>query len=347
MQVRREIARKQGLRRAQYVPLMLGSLAAAGSVRHASFDREYYDPISFKAPEAAINTSDSLVVLKVMSGDDVMPQRTVTLPATIGRPTGTSGLSPSPHNCLFNNVLISRKHAIISMEGRALWVTDLGSSNGSYLNGILLKAHTPFRLNEGDLLQFGVEDDLLDVEKKGQPLVVLQVKIPAAPQIPQTNQIPQIISQKTVAAGRTFSPGRILQEARSMLSRSTASRAASTSSYDMPSYQHQHQHQHQQQQHHRYSLSASFARVQESRACFDLSSGLIALAQRLVEAAEGAKLEEVPNLEQLSDLSATFDYALRHYAESRYRQSAEDPSRTIHQRPNLAAAQNIIVRRIP
>lgn len=67
---------------------------------------------------AAKEEYNEALTLKVMSGDDKHPVRTVTLPATIGRPTGASGLMVSDNNALFNNSLISRKHAVIHMENK-------------------------------------------------------------------------------------------------------------------------------------------------------------------------------------------------------------------------------------
>ena len=65
-----------------------------------------------------------LLQLKVMSGDDSNLVRTVSLPITIGRPTGASGIAAAPSNALFNSSMISRRHALINEEqGQVrLWV---------------------------------------------------------------------------------------------------------------------------------------------------------------------------------------------------------------------------------
>lgn len=57
-------------------------------------------------------------MLKVMSGDDAHPLRIVSLPVTIGRPTNSSGLTANPNNGFFTNSLLSRKHAMISMQNK-------------------------------------------------------------------------------------------------------------------------------------------------------------------------------------------------------------------------------------
>ena len=67
------------------------------------------------------------------------------LPATIGR-------------ALENDIVIaskrsSREHARIRREGRRLYVEDLGSTNGTYLNGERLTQPAPLR--DGDQLSIG------------------------------------------------------------------------------------------------------------------------------------------------------------------------------------------------
>ena len=48
---------------------------------------------------------------------------------------------------------VSSKHARVFFENNQWWVEDLGSSNGSYLNEMLVS--TPTVLTIGDLLRFG------------------------------------------------------------------------------------------------------------------------------------------------------------------------------------------------
>lgn len=188
------------------------------------------------------------------------------------------------------------------------------------MNGILLKPHTQYRLNEGDLVQIGV-DDGFDLSKQEQ-LLVVQVKLcQSKPNFPS-----ELMETK-----KTFSPGRILQEARSMLSRSNTKLATGNSSaslYDL----------HQSS---RYDFSSSHARLNalDSRAAFELSSGLIALAQRLVETAESAKMEHFPPLAALEDLSRNIEVSLQQYNAHQ----TEDSGSTFFHRPNLRDAKNIIV----
>jgi pSer/pThr/pTyr-binding forkhead associated (FHA) protein len=51
---------------------------------------------------------------------------------------------------------VSRRHAAIRFgEGQTLDLWDLGSSNGTFLNGTRLSAHRPYRLHDGDEIRLG------------------------------------------------------------------------------------------------------------------------------------------------------------------------------------------------
>lgn len=64
---------------------------------------------------------------------------------------GTVVLGRSPESDIrIDNPAISRKHASIECIGQGYVVTDLGSSNGTFLNGEPLKAPTP--LKPGDVI---------------------------------------------------------------------------------------------------------------------------------------------------------------------------------------------------
>jgi hypothetical protein len=50
---------------------------------------------------------------------------------------------------------ISRKHATLELHNRRLEICDLNSSNGTFLNGVLLEAHLPQQLRDGDQIRLG------------------------------------------------------------------------------------------------------------------------------------------------------------------------------------------------
>jgi pSer/pThr/pTyr-binding forkhead associated (FHA) protein len=49
---------------------------------------------------------------------------------------------------------VSRKHAIITLSDGQLYIEDLGSTNGTRINGFQLTAHQKYRLRDADDLEF-------------------------------------------------------------------------------------------------------------------------------------------------------------------------------------------------
>jgi predicted component of type VI protein secretion system len=85
---------------------------------------------------------------------------------------------------------VSRRHAAIRFgDGQSLNLWDLGSSNGTYLNGERLSAHRPYRVHDGDELRLGqmmirvrFQSAPVEHEKKAEeaaPEVKPEVKQPA------------------------------------------------------------------------------------------------------------------------------------------------------------------------
>ncbi len=50
---------------------------------------------------------------------------------------------------------VSRRHAVIYAAENGLQVRDVGSTNGTRINGFMLEPNQPYKLNEGDELEFG------------------------------------------------------------------------------------------------------------------------------------------------------------------------------------------------
>jgi pSer/pThr/pTyr-binding forkhead associated (FHA) protein len=50
---------------------------------------------------------------------------------------------------------VSRQHALIAPEGDGFVIQDLGSSNGTSLNGERLEANKPYPIHDGDMLFLG------------------------------------------------------------------------------------------------------------------------------------------------------------------------------------------------
>jgi pSer/pThr/pTyr-binding forkhead associated (FHA) protein len=76
---------------------------------------------------------------------------------TIGRISDDQPIMPDidlgPYKAYENGV--SRLHAVLKQIGDSTVIMDLGSSNGTYLNGKRIPANQEFPLNHGDILAFG------------------------------------------------------------------------------------------------------------------------------------------------------------------------------------------------
>jgi len=72
---------------------------------------------------------------------------------TIGRPDRETGTYPDIEVELDDGV--SRRHAEVRQEGDNMYVVDLGSTNGTILNGELLAPNQPARLMRGDRIRIG------------------------------------------------------------------------------------------------------------------------------------------------------------------------------------------------
>jgi len=87
---------------------------------------------------------------------------------TFQKPVVTLGRSTRNDVCL-EDILISRLHAEIREEAGAYWLTDLGSANGTFLNGERLQG--PVRIQTGDVIQMG------------RSRLTVEVAVPRAPAI--------------------------------------------------------------------------------------------------------------------------------------------------------------------
>jgi len=68
------------------------------------------------------------------------------------------GRNPLTNTVILNHNSISKEHAIIEFDSKGKgYISDLFSSNGTYVNGIKISSNQKFSLNEGDILKFGKE----------------------------------------------------------------------------------------------------------------------------------------------------------------------------------------------
>lgn len=106
------------------------------------------------------------------------PIRFVPKPETIfGRRDPATGDKPDIDLTPFAGYRmgVSRRHAAIrpgDENGLDLW--DLGSSNGTFLNGQRLSAHRPYRLRDGDEIRLGQMMIRIHFEREAAPLAELR-----------------------------------------------------------------------------------------------------------------------------------------------------------------------------
>jgi hypothetical protein len=79
------------------------------------------------------------------------------------RPPGTAfALSPVSaigrdldNQLVFVDATVSGRHAVANLRDGAWWIEDLGSTNGSFVNGRRIQSGNPALLRSGDVLQLG------------------------------------------------------------------------------------------------------------------------------------------------------------------------------------------------
>jgi pSer/pThr/pTyr-binding forkhead associated (FHA) protein len=78
--------------------------------------------------------------------------------AIIGRSDAQTGYTPDIDLMRYNARKhgVSREHACIYLRGQNFYVMDLGSNNGSFMNGKALMPHHAQLIQHGDFIRFGL-----------------------------------------------------------------------------------------------------------------------------------------------------------------------------------------------
>ena len=100
---------------------------------------------------------DSDVLRKIINGDGTVAMIYIHRGPSQGSrflitSAGASIGRAATNEIFLDDVTVSRKHAEVSVEGKRFYFTDLGSLNGSYINGVQSKKH---HLQSGDEIQVG------------------------------------------------------------------------------------------------------------------------------------------------------------------------------------------------
>ena len=107
-------------------------------------------------PEAPAIPANSWLSLHLMDSGKILPLASRN-EFTLGRLSEGQPIMPdidlTPYQAYASGV--SRLHAVVKREVNRVLVMDLGSSNGTYLNGRRLNPHTEEPLNHGDIVALG------------------------------------------------------------------------------------------------------------------------------------------------------------------------------------------------
>lgn len=107
-------------------------------------------------PEAPAIPANSWLSLHLMDSGKILPLASRN-EFTLGRLSEGQPIMPdidlTPYQAYASGV--SRLHAVVKRDVNRVMVMDLGSSNGTYLNGRRLNPHTEESLNHGDIVALG------------------------------------------------------------------------------------------------------------------------------------------------------------------------------------------------
>jgi diguanylate cyclase (GGDEF)-like protein len=107
-----------------------------------------FDLISRCQPEPVVSTTMPMYLIMVSGGIPGAMLRLAPGGTRLGRATDSTFQLPE--------ISISRRHAAIDADTQGVVrLTDLGSTNGTFVNGRRLRPHAAVRLNDGDRVQLG------------------------------------------------------------------------------------------------------------------------------------------------------------------------------------------------
>ena len=113
-------------------------------------------PVDRKKADSYQKELDTWASLHLLDSGQILPLGDRT-DFTLGRVSEAQPIMPdidlTPYQAYANGV--SRLHAVLKREGNRVFVMDLGSSNGTYLNGKRLTPNVEQTLNHGDMLSLG------------------------------------------------------------------------------------------------------------------------------------------------------------------------------------------------
>jgi hypothetical protein len=127
-------------------------------VTQAITDEQIEEELKKRAarPEPVSAPSNSWISLHLMDSGKILPLASRN-EFTLGRLSEGQPIMPdidlTPYQAYASGV--SRLHAVVKRDNNRVAVMDLGSSNGTYVNGRRLNPHTEETLSHGDIVALG------------------------------------------------------------------------------------------------------------------------------------------------------------------------------------------------
>lgn len=114
------------------------------------------EPQPIKVEIPSMDTHTARVCIKIKENDQIIPLDG-THEFTLGRVSGNQPILPdidlTPFQAYEGGV--SRLHATIQVDTDQVLITDLGSANGTRINGKKMAAHSVLELVDGDMISLG------------------------------------------------------------------------------------------------------------------------------------------------------------------------------------------------
>ncbi len=125
------------------------------SIKTGGIEADWMDTAALKGSMAM--PSSAVLSLQILDSGQVLPL-TERDEFTLGRVSEGQPIMPDIDLSSFNGYQlgVSRLHAVLKKQkSNEIAIVDLGSSNGTYLNGARLKPHEPQKLAHGDIVSLG------------------------------------------------------------------------------------------------------------------------------------------------------------------------------------------------
>lgn len=140
-----------GQRLQQRVPVQLSSpkdVVQIGTVRISIDIGDHVEPKTSSDEPASVERRSLRVRINDASGAELRSSTFASSPVRIGRNTLNEIVLEQP--------FVSQWHALVRFRGDDIWVMDLGSTNGTIVDGTRLEARTPTKLHStDDVVQIG------------------------------------------------------------------------------------------------------------------------------------------------------------------------------------------------